>query len=54
MYVTITALDLRKNTNLFLVDISEVKNFTIVQKEALAQSLPQKPGAVIVLSRFDP
>lgn len=54
MYVTITALDLSKNTNLFLVDISEVKNFTIAQKEALAQSLPQKPGAVIVLNRFDP
>lgn len=54
MYVTITALDLSKNTNLSLVDISEVENFTIAQKEALVQSLPQKPGAVIVLSRFDP
>ena len=54
MYVTITALDLSKNTNLSLVDISKVKNFTIAQKEALVQSLPQKPGAVIVLSRFDP
>jgi leucine rich repeat domain protein len=54
MYVTITALDLSKNTNLSLVDISKVENFTIAQKEALAQSLPQKPGAVIVLSRFDP
>ena len=54
MYVTITALDLSKNTNLFLVDICKVKNFTIVQKEALAQSLPQNTGAVIVLSRFKP
>ena len=54
MYVTITALDLSKNTNLSLVDISKVKNFTIAQKEALVQSLPQKPGAVIVLSRFKP
>jgi len=34
--------------------LSEVENFTIAQKEALVQSLPQKPGAVIVLSRFDP
>jgi hypothetical protein len=54
MYVTITALDLSKNTNLSLVDISKVKNFTIAQKEALVQSLPQKPGTVIVLSRFKP
>lgn len=54
MYVTITALDLSRNTNLSLVDISKVENFTIAQKEALAQSLPQKPGAVIVLNRFDP
>lgn len=50
----LTPLDLSKNTNLSLVDISEVENFSIAQKEALAQSLPQKPGAVIVLSRFDP
>ena len=50
----LTALDLSKNTNLSLVDISKVENFSIAQKEALAQSLPQKPGAVIVLSRFDP
>lgn len=49
----LTPLDLSKNTNLFLVDISEVKNFSIAQKEALAQSLPQKSGT-IVLSRFDP
>lgn len=49
----LTALDLSKNTNLFLVDISEVKNFSIAQKEALAESLPQKSGT-IVLSRFDP
>ena len=54
MYVTITSLDLSRNTNLFLVDISKVENFTIAQKEALVQSLPQKPGAVIVLNRFDP
>lgn len=54
MYVTITSLDLSRNTNLSLVDISKVENFTIAQKEALAQSLPQKPGAVIVLNRFDP
>ena len=54
MYVTITSLDLSRNTNLSLVDISKVENFTIAQKEALVQSLPQKPGAVIVLSRFDP
>lgn len=50
----LTPLDLSKNINLSLVDISEVENFSIAQKEALAQSLPQKPGAVIVLSRFDP
>lgn len=50
----LTALDLSKNTNLSLVDISKVENFSIAQKEALAQSLPQKPGAVIVLSRFNP
>ena len=49
----LTPLDLSKNTNLFLVDISEVKNFSIAQKEALAQSLPQKSGT-IVLSRFNP
>lgn len=54
MYVTITSLDLSRNTNLSLIDISKVENFTIAQKEALVQSLPQKPGAVIVLSRFDP
>ena len=48
----LTALDLSKNTNLFLVDISKVENFSIAQKEALAQSLPQKSGT-IVLSRFN-